>query len=125
MLCIYNARLVLADRIVDRGWVLVENDLINAVGQDVPPDEHGRVDAEGLYLATGFIDLHVHGGRGSDFLNAAPDAFLRAADFHLSGGTPMKVSYRLGVVVSVLMLVLATSAASAWSVTSLVSMTRD
>ncbi len=87
MLCIYNARLVLADRIVDRGWVLVENDLINAIGQGVPPDGHERVDAKGLYLAPGFIDLHVHGGRGSDFLNAAPDAFLTAADFHLSGGT--------------------------------------
>ena len=62
MLCIYNARLVLADRIVDRGWVLVENDLINAIGQDVPPDGHERVDAKGLYLAPGFIDLHVHGG---------------------------------------------------------------
>jgi N-acetylglucosamine-6-phosphate deacetylase len=87
MLCIYNARLVLADRIVDRGWVLIENDLINAIGQDVPPDGHELVDANRLYLAPGFIDLHVHGGRGSDFLNATPDAFLTAVDFHLSGGT--------------------------------------
>jgi len=87
MLCIYNARLVLADRIVDRGWALVENALINEIGQGVPPDGQARVDAQGLYLAPGFIDLHVHGGRGSDFLNATPDAFLAAADFHLSGGT--------------------------------------
>jgi N-acetylglucosamine-6-phosphate deacetylase len=87
MLCIYNARLVLADRIVDRGWALVENALINEIGQGVPPDGLARVDAQGLYLAPGFIDLHVHGGRGSDFLNATPDAFLTAADFHLSGGT--------------------------------------
>jgi N-acetylglucosamine-6-phosphate deacetylase len=87
MLCIYNARLVLADRIVDRGWALVENALIKEIGQGVPPDGLARVDAQGLYLAPGFIDLHVHGGRGSDFLNATPDAFLTAADFHLSGGT--------------------------------------
>jgi N-acetylglucosamine-6-phosphate deacetylase len=72
---------------MDQGWVLVENDLINRIGQGVPPEGHERVDAEGLYLAPGFIDLHVHGGRGWDFLNATPDAFLTAAEFHLSGGT--------------------------------------
>jgi N-acetylglucosamine-6-phosphate deacetylase len=87
MLCIHNARLILADRIMDQGWVLVENDLINRIGQGVPPEGHERVDAKGLYLAPGFIDLHVHGGRGWDFLNATPDAFLTAAEFHLSGGT--------------------------------------
>ena len=87
MLCIYNARLVLEDRIVDRGWVLVENDLINAVGQGVPPDGHEQIDAKESYLAPGFIDLHVHGGGGSDFLEATTQAFQAAADFHLSGGT--------------------------------------
>ena len=46
-----------------------------------------RLDAEVSYLAPGFIDLHVHGGGGSDFLDATTDAFLTAADFHLSGGT--------------------------------------
>jgi N-acetylglucosamine-6-phosphate deacetylase len=45
------------------------------------------VDANGCYLAPGFIDLHVHGGNGSDFLDATPAAFVNAADFHLSGGT--------------------------------------
>jgi N-acetylglucosamine-6-phosphate deacetylase len=87
MLFIHNTKLILADRIVDRGWVLIENDLINAFGQGVPLAGHEQVDAEGLYLAPGFIDLHVHGGLGSDFLDATPDAFLTAADFHLSGGT--------------------------------------
>ena len=87
MPCIHNARLVLEDRIVDQGWILVENDLIETVGKGVPPDGHQRIDAKGLCLAPGFIDLHVHGGQGSEFLDATTDAFLTAADFHLSGGT--------------------------------------
>jgi N-acetylglucosamine-6-phosphate deacetylase len=45
------------------------------------------VDAKGACLAPGFIDLHVHGGKGSDFLEATVDAFQTASDFHLSGGT--------------------------------------
>jgi N-acetylglucosamine-6-phosphate deacetylase len=84
---IYNARLVLPDRIVDRGWVTVKNELIEELGEGVPPAGEERVDAQACYLAPGFIDLHVHGGRGSDFLDATADAFLTAADFHLTGGT--------------------------------------
>ncbi len=87
MLCIHNARLVLTDRVVDRGWVFVEDELIKAVGQGIPPEGHDRVDAKGFCLAPGFIDLHVHGGGGSDFLGATGDSFQKAADFHLSGGT--------------------------------------
>jgi N-acetylglucosamine-6-phosphate deacetylase len=87
MPCIYNARLILAARIVDQGWVLVENDLINAIGQGIPPDGCERVDAKGFCLAPGFIDLHVHGGGGADFLDGTAEAFQTAADFHLAGGT--------------------------------------
>jgi N-acetylglucosamine-6-phosphate deacetylase len=87
MLCIHDASLVLSDRIVVRGWILLEGDLIIAIGQGLPPENHQYLDAEGLYLAPGFIDLHVHGGRGADFLDATPEAFQTAADFHLSGGT--------------------------------------
>jgi N-acetylglucosamine-6-phosphate deacetylase len=87
MSCIHNSRLVLADRIVDRGWLLTENGLITAIGQGDPPDKHERTDAKGACLAPGFIDLHVHGGKGSDFLDTTADAFQTASDFHLSGGT--------------------------------------
>ena len=87
MQCIHNARLILPDRIVDRGWLQIADELIQVVGEGVPPNVADRVDANGCYLAPGFIDLHVHGGAGSDFLDATVDAFLTAADFHLLGGT--------------------------------------
>jgi N-acetylglucosamine-6-phosphate deacetylase len=87
MSCLYNANLVLRDRIGDRGWVQIENGLIKAIGQGAPPHEPQRIDAKGIYLAPGFIDLHVHGAMGSDFLRANPEEFLTAANFHLSGGT--------------------------------------
>jgi N-acetylglucosamine-6-phosphate deacetylase len=87
MRCIYNARLILPDRIADRGWLQIADGLIQVVDEGAPPDGPDRVDANGCYLAPGFIDLHVHGGGGSDFLDATADAFLTAADFHLLGGT--------------------------------------
>jgi N-acetylglucosamine-6-phosphate deacetylase len=87
MRCIYNARLILPDRIADRGWLQIADELIQVVDEGATPDVPDRVDANGCYLAPGFIDLHVHGGGGSDFLDATADAFLTAADFHLRGGT--------------------------------------
>jgi len=87
MPCIYNAKLILSDRIIDQGWLLIDDELIRAAGEGVCPDAHDRFDANGGYLAPGFIDLHVHGGGGSDFLDATAEAFLTAANFHLTGGT--------------------------------------
>jgi N-acetylglucosamine-6-phosphate deacetylase len=87
MLCIHNVRLILSDRIIDRGWLTIDDESIQATGEGVPPDLPDRFDGNGCYLAPGFVDLHVHGGGGSDFLDATTDAFLAAADFHLSGGT--------------------------------------
>lgn len=46
-----------------------------------------KVDAGGLYVTPGCIDLHVHGGGGADFLEATPEAFLTVAEAHAQHGT--------------------------------------
>src|SRR5690606_4620398 len=46
-----------------------------------------QLDAEGLYLAPGFIDIHVHGGGGADFMDSTVEAFLRVAETHIQYGT--------------------------------------
>ena len=38
------------------------------------------------YLAPGFVELHTHGAGGFDFMDAAPEAFVRAAETHLRHG---------------------------------------
>lgn len=50
---------------------------------DVLPPESAQVviDARGKYLAPGFIDLHVHGGGGSDFSDAGGRKLLRIIKF--------------------------------------------
>jgi N-acetylglucosamine-6-phosphate deacetylase len=45
------------------------------------------IDARGLLAAPGFIDLHVHGGAGADFMDASEEAFAAIAEFHARGGT--------------------------------------
>jgi N-acetylglucosamine-6-phosphate deacetylase len=46
-----------------------------------------QLDAEENYVAPGFVDLHVHGGGGGDFLDADPEAIRRILAFHAAHGT--------------------------------------
>jgi N-acetylglucosamine-6-phosphate deacetylase len=70
--------------------VLTEGGTIVAAGAaDGVPVPAGAtvIDAAGGYVAPGFIDVHVHGGAGADFMDATPDAVRTVCRFHASGGT--------------------------------------
>lgn len=84
----HNATLVLPDRLVPNGTLTVEDGRITAVA------DHGRdaratntVDLGGAYLAPGFVDVHVHGGAGADFMDGTAEAFRAACRCHLRHGT--------------------------------------
>ena len=70
MLYISNATVYTPDTVIERGAVLVEQGLIVAAGpaSDVPWRAGAeKMDATGLILAPGFIDLQVNGAFGDDF----------------------------------------------------------
>ncbi len=52
-----------------------------------PDNEQKIIDAGGMIIAPGFIDLHVHGGNGADVLDGLPDALVKIASFHARHGT--------------------------------------
>lgn len=62
---------------------------IQAPGRDFDGDI--RIDGKGLLVSHGFIDIHVHGGGGCDFMDATEDAWRGAAAFHLTHGTTCMV----------------------------------
>ena len=46
-----------------------------------------RIDGRGLTACPGFIDLHIHGARGFDFMDATEDAYRTIGEYHAAGGT--------------------------------------
>jgi N-acetylglucosamine-6-phosphate deacetylase len=77
-------------QVIDEGVVLMEGKTIRAVGRDsditIPP-EATVLDVRPHVIAPGFIDLHVHGGRGSDFMDDTDADFETITRFHAAGGT--------------------------------------
>lgn len=89
-LIIKNTALVLAGAVSENRTVLVEDGVIADVDyQGQIPADARVMDAEGSYLLPGFIDLHVHGGGGADFMDATPEAFEVAVRTHLAHGTTL------------------------------------
>ena len=82
-----NARLLAGGPAKPDGFVLTRGERIAALGQGVPKGVDAAVrDARGRYLAPGFIDGHVHGGGGFDFMDGSEEAFRRIAAYHARHG---------------------------------------
>lgn len=81
-----NATLVLPDRLVHQGSLSVEDSRITAMDWHARTGQ-GVVDLGGQYLAPGFVDLHVHGGDGADFMDGTRAAFETVCRCHLRHGT--------------------------------------
>ena len=80
-----NANIVFEDKI-QFGSLLVENNEIVAINPTNVEDCE-FVDCEGNYLAPGFIDIHLHGGGGHDFMEATEECFEAVSKAHVCHGT--------------------------------------
>ncbi|HXD88574.1 MAG TPA: N-acetylglucosamine-6-phosphate deacetylase [Urbifossiella sp.] len=80
-----NATVVLPDRL-ESASVTINGERIVAVGA-TPAGSHRAIDLKGKYLAPGFVDLHVHGGDGADFMDGTAEAFATVCRCHARHGT--------------------------------------
>src|SRR5882672_3613977 len=59
---------------------------VRPTGWIIPPTAR-KIDGRGFVAVPGFIDLHVHGARGFDFMDATEEAYRVIGEHHAAGGT--------------------------------------
>jgi N-acetylglucosamine-6-phosphate deacetylase len=81
-----NVRAVQSYRVLDGATIVIEHGRITEIGKDISPKGTVFEFSQDL-IFPGFIDLHVHGGGGGNFVTDNDQEHLTARRFHLSKGT--------------------------------------
>jgi N-acetylglucosamine-6-phosphate deacetylase len=85
---IYNGNIITPAGVIKGGTVVIAGNKIEEVTpNNVSVPDALEIDAEGKFVAPGFIDMHVHGGGGHDFMDNTLEAFLEIARTHAKFGT--------------------------------------
>lgn len=85
---IINGHIITPYRIINNGTLLIKDQKIEAVSEvDIETYDYEIIDAKGNYIAPGFIDIHIHGGGGYDFMDGTEEAYLKIAQTHAKYGT--------------------------------------
>jgi len=92
-----GADLVLPDRVIERGTLIIHEGRIEAVEGRLIDGPAGatRIDYSGHTIVPGFIDVHVHGVEGIDVLdgdNAVAEVARRLPKFGVTGFCPTSVA---------------------------------
>lgn len=76
-----------------QGWlkngsvIINDNKILEVSNCDLAVVGAKIVDAKGMYIVPGGVEIHVHGGGGRDFMEGSEDAFRTAVDAHMQHGT--------------------------------------
>lgn len=83
---ISNGRIVAENEVLNGKNIYIEDGVITHItDSDLPYDT--QIDADGAYVSSGFIDLHVHGALDGDFADGDKNAVINAANYHCKHGT--------------------------------------
>ncbi|MBO7305815.1 MAG: N-acetylglucosamine-6-phosphate deacetylase [Bacteroidales bacterium] len=75
------------------GWlkggsiVISDNKILEVFNCELPIIGAKIIDAKGMYITPGGVEIHCHGGGGRDFMEGTEDAFRTAVEAHMQHGT--------------------------------------
>ena len=73
-----NLKIILKNKVIENGYLEFKDGLISKVGEGAYFGD--AIDCKGLIAMPGFIDVHVHGSAGIDFMDAKAEDYKVIAD---------------------------------------------
>lgn len=95
-IAITNAKIVTEQGVIENGTIVLNGGSIESIsasayaGGDVE-----TIDAQGGWVLPGFVDVHVHGGYGADWMDASKESIDTITRFHAGHGTTSIVATTL------------------------------
>lgn len=92
-MALVGGTVILPDHTLENAFLICRDGFIEQVGRvDEAPhhvlqQDSEVIDATGRYISPGFVDIHVHGGAGADFMDGTVEAAQLACAAHLRHGT--------------------------------------
>lgn len=89
-LAINNADIITPFRVIKRGSLVIEGKKIAAIGEAKEvriPSGIRTINAEGMMVTPGFVDLLVHGGGGYGFADMSTESVEKISEFYFRHGT--------------------------------------
>ncbi len=84
---IINARILTPQGWLKNGSVILrDNKILEVTNCDLAVIGAELIDARGMYVVPGGVEMHVHGGGGRDFMEGTEDAFRTAIEAHAKHG---------------------------------------
>lgn len=85
MKAVVNAKVVLPERVLKDAVIFAEGETIVKIGKNCPvPEDAEVIDAGGMYVGPGFVDIHVHGDGKTKYWEDDP---VSVAKHHLRHGS--------------------------------------
>ena len=70
---VFRGPIVFPDRIEHGALVVRHGRIAEVLDEDATLPEAALVDVDDGYISPGFVDLHVHGGAGGDFMDGTAE----------------------------------------------------
>ena len=85
-LLLRDAKIVLANRIIEDGTILIEDDRIAAISENQTDADAEILSLDGSTVLPGFIDVHNHGAVGVDVMGASADGLAEVSAYLATQG---------------------------------------
>ena len=82
---IKNGKVIVGEHILSCYVYIEDGKILDVTEEELAFDD--EIDADGAYVSAGFIDIHVHGGAGYEFVDATKESIKEAANIHALKGT--------------------------------------